>query len=351
MFTIFTCSRIREHLIIMDMQEPEIIYAAVGNIREQMGLKATVEPNPKNANTLRIRIGFEDNDLCFNIETRKDLREHQLPTIEDIARQKDPFMLVAQYLGPGIKAELRKRNIAYLEVNGNLFIRHKGACILIDANKPIDLARETGNRAFTKTGLKVVYLYLTDEAWLNQTHRAIARQTNTGLGNINNVNSGLEKEGFLFQIKRGEKQLQNKKELLERWLKAYFEQLQPTLRIGRFRFLHDHDFANWKELVLDKDTWWGGEPAAAILTNYLQPGELTLYTNRSRNELMREYKLIPDQKGILTALTPFWNVENTIPGHETVHPLLVYADLMNTSYSRCHETARIIWDKYLENEF
>ncbi len=341
----------REHLKRLNMTDQDIIYTAVDNIQQQMNIRANAEPQPEDVNALRIRFTFDGDEICFNTETRKDLREHQLPVIERLAIQKDPFMLVAQYLRPGIKAELRKRNIAYLEVNGNLFIRHKGTCILIDANKPVDLVRESGNRAFTKTGLKVVYLYLTDEAWLNQTQRAIARRTSTGLGNINNVNHGLEKEGFLIQIKRGVKQLQNKKELLERWMKAFLEQLQPALRIGRFRFLNDQDFTKWKEMVLDQNTWWGGEPAAAILTNYLQPGQLTLYTTRNRNELMKEYKLIPDPKGNIAMYTPFWNEEEMPPGQQTVNPLLVYADLMNTGDNRCQETARIIWDKYLAHEF
>jgi len=109
--------------------------------------------------------------------------------------------------------------------------------------------------------------------------------------------------------------------------------------------------ANWKEIRLDdKTTWWGGEPAGDMLTNYLRPGELTLYTTKTRNELMKDLRLIPDPNGDVTVFTAFWNVDKQ-ENKQHVHPLLVYTDLMNTADSRCHETAQLIWDKYFRNEF
>jgi hypothetical protein len=260
-------------------------------------------------------------------------------------------MLLAHYLRPKIKDELRKRNIAYLELNGNLYINQNDLVVLIEANKPVDLAKETGNRAFTKTGLKIVYQYLTGENWINQTQRIIATHTNTGLGNINNVNFGLEKEGFLIKLNKTEKRLQNKKTLLEKWMKGYDITLKPALRLGRFRFLNKNDFNNWKNIILDKQTtWWGGEPAANLLTDYLYPEELTLYTTRNRTDLMKELKLIPDPDGDVIIFNIFWNRKDT-ENQNTVPPLLVYADLMNTGNNRCQETARMIWDKYLAHEF
>ncbi|MGC9354858.1 MAG: type IV toxin-antitoxin system AbiEi family antitoxin, partial [Mariniphaga sp.] len=241
-------------------------------------------------------------------------------------------------------------NIAYLEKNGNIFINYENWFILIDANKPVDLAKETGNRAFTKTGLKVVYLYLTEENWLNKPQREIAKKTDTGLGNISNINHGLQKEKFLLKVNRTQKQLNNKKELLEKWMKVYAVTLQPELKTGQFRFADEKNFVHYRKTQLDVNTWWGGEPAGDILTDYLRPGELTLYTNNTRTELMKKLKLIPDPNGNVRIFKAFWNTKNQ-PRQNTVHPLLVYVDLMNTGDNRCYETARMIWDKYLAHEF
>ncbi len=329
----------------------ELIQTAAGNIPDNFGLEIIWLDKVKDKTDGQIRLKFNGKEVLFNVEIKKELREHQLPKLELEAKKNPPLMLLAHYLRPKIKDELRKRNIAYLELNGNLFIIQKDLAVLIEANKPVDLAKETGNRAFTKTGLKIVYQYLFDEKWINQTQRIIATHTNTGLGNINNVNFGLEKEGFLLKLNKTEKRLQNKKDLLEKWMKAYEIILKPALRLGRFRFLNKNDFNNWKNIILDKQTtWWGCEPAANILTKYLFPEELTLYTTRNRTDLMKELKLIPDPDGDVIIFNIFWNKEDT-ENQKTVAPLLVYTDLMNTGNSRCHETAQIIWDKYLANEF
>ncbi|MDD4144960.1 MAG: type IV toxin-antitoxin system AbiEi family antitoxin [Prolixibacteraceae bacterium] len=87
-----------------------------------------------------------------------------------------------------------------------------------------------------------------------------------------------------------------------------------------------------------------------MLTDYLRPGELTLYTNNTRTELMRSYNLIPDPNGNVKIFKAFWDTADQ-QKQKTVHPLLVYVDLMNTGDNRCYETAQMIWEKYLANEF
>jgi hypothetical protein len=332
------------------METQEVVHTALENIPDETGIHFTWEDNPMARTIGQLKLTFKNRQIHFNIEIKKEILEHQLPNLEIAARNKQPFLLVAHYLRPKIKIELRKRNIAYLEKNGNIFINHENWFILIDANKPIDLAKETGNRAFTKTGLKVVYLYLTEENWLNKPQREIAKKTDAGLGNISNINHGLQKEKFLLKVNRTQKQLNNKQELLEKWMKAYAVTLQPELKIGQFRFADEKNFIHYRKTQLDENTWWGGEPAGDILTDYLRPGELTLYTNNTRTELMKQFKLIPDPNGNVRIFKAFWNTINQ-QEQNTVHPLLVYVDLMNTGDNRCYETAQMIWDKYLAHEF
>jgi hypothetical protein len=123
---------------------------------------------------------------------------------------------------------------------------------------------------------------------------------------------------------------------------AYKENLQPKLKIGRFRFANKKNFTEYRKMQLNENTtWWGGEPAGEILTNYLRPVELTLYTILNRNELIKKFRLVPDQKGNVIIYNAFWNTTE-IRNKDIVHPLLVYVDLMNTGDSRCHETAQMI---------
>ena len=107
---------------------------------------------------------------------------------------------------------------------------------------------------------------------------------------------------------------------------------------GTFRFLKEEDFTNWKKLLIrNGKTWWGGKPAGDLFTNFLRPAELTLYTTDTRNELIKNYRLIPDEKGNVNAYKKFWQHDGV--NDKVVPPLLVYADLVNTNDRRCMETA------------
>ena len=105
----------------------------------------------------------------------------------------------------------------------------------------------------------------------------------------------------------------------------------------------------WKDLELDTTkTVWGGEPAGDLLTNYLKPEEFTLYTDESRTELIRNYRLIPDDKGRIEIYEKFWKDNGS--KQETAPPLIVYADLMGNSDRRSIETAQKIYDEYLQTQ-
>ena len=136
---------------------------------------------------------------------------------------------------------------------------------------------------------------------------------------------------------------------MTKWADEFSKNLKPTLLIGTFRFLKEDDLLAWKDLKLDiTKTVWGGEPAGDLLANYLHPAEFTIYTDESRNELIKNYKLIPDEKGNVKVYQKFWKWDNST--QNTAPPLIVYTDLMAISDRRCIETAQKIYDEYLQTQ-
>ena len=131
---------------------------------------------------------------------------------------------------------------------------------------------------------------------------------------------------------------------------GYQDKLKPALLIGTFRFIKEEDYKNWPNLTFKEGkTWWGGEPGGDILTNYLRPEEFTIYTEEKRTDLIKNYKLIPDEKGNIKVFQKFWQYKDA--GNKVIPPVLVYIDLMNTGDRRCIETAQRIYEKYLQNKF
>jgi len=331
------------------MNEQEIINLALENLQKNTQIKGKWKAFDHKEPDGQLILDVDNQNTRYYVEIKNELRNHQLQQIMAFNRAYTPLMVVATRLFPKIKEELRHNNIAYLEANGNIFLKNKETTLWIDTNKPIETTNKTGSRAFTKTGLKVVFQFLIDENWVNRPYRQIAEQTGTGIGNITNIITGLKQDGFLLPIAKNEYKLNNKRELLNKWIAAYDMRLKPTLKVGTFRFLKEYDFTNWKNLPIQNGkTWWGGEPAADLITNFLRPAELTLYTTETRNELIKNYRLIPDEKGNIKIFNKFWQPEE---GYDNVTPvLLVYADLINTNERRCIETAQKIYDEFLQNK-
>jgi hypothetical protein len=332
------------------MKETILLHTALENLEKSTGIEAIWEETTDTNFDGQLQFDYEKNHFAFNVEIKKDIRNHQLEKIQQQAINNSPFMLCTNRIFPKIKEVLRQNGIAWLEANGNVYFKQHGQTIWIDTQKPYTTEKDKANRAFTKTGLKVVFHFLLDSQLINEKHRELARKTNTALGNINNVLKGLKEMGFIVDQDKQTKVLINKKELVAKWITAYQEVLKPTLLIGTFRFINQDDYINWQEIKLDTtNTHWGGEPAADILTGHLRPGKLTIYTDEPKTVLLKKYRLVPFEKGDILVYKKFWDEQ---PKEGNIVPiLLIYADLIGEDEKRCLETAQLIYENWLNEQF
>lgn len=326
-------------------KEDKILDTAIKNLNDLTGIKAHWKAG-KNVDAM---LYLEDKSIRFHVEAKGELRAHHLETLQQKAKQHKPFMVIAQNIFPTLKKQLRDMGIAYLDAAGNIFYDIGNQYVWIDGNKIEKGHEEIKNRAFTKAGLKVVFQFLLDEEVINKPYREIAAMADVALGNIKYVLDGLREQGFIIRLDKNRIKLLKRRELLDRWIDGYGNTLKPTLNIGTYRFLKEEERKNWKKLKLDEEkTVWGGEAAADLLTNYLIPAEWTIYTEEARNEIIKKWKFLPDTKGNVQIYEKFWNRKWS---KKYAPELLVYADLMLTHDPRCMETAKLIFDKYLANEF
>lgn len=331
----------------MNKLKEDILDTALANLQRTTGIEGEWQANTHLDGIVELE--FPQSHLRFKIDIKKELRAHQLQQIEHISQKFPPYLLVAQRLFPKIKESLRQLGIAYLEANGNIFIRQGDIWLWIDANKPLKVPAAKSNRAFTKTGLKVLFQLLLDKELINETQREIARRAGVALGNIPRVIDGLLETGYLVRKDKNSYAFMDRKALLEKWMAAYEDTLKPSLVLGRYRWepKGEQDPEAWKQLPIDyRQAQWGGEAAGDLLTQYLRPEILTLYTSERRNALMTKYRLVPDEQGAIRVFRRFWEPEG--PAQPTVPPLLVYVDLMNTHDKRCRETAEIIFNEHIK---
>lgn len=335
------------------MEEMDIIHIALDNIQNNEGLNAHWKERTKGPFDGILVLKLDDTEVKFNVEIKKELRQYQAMEIVNRNVEGLPLMIVAYKIYPKVKEYLRQENVAYLEANGNIYAKHKGEFLIWwDLNKQLKKPKENISRAFTRTGIQTVFHFLLNEELINKTHRKIANTADIALGNVNNVLKGLKDLGFLIQQNENEIRLIEKMKLLEKWIEAYEEKLKPKLKIGEFRFLKEEDERKWVNIQLHYEmTQWGGEPAGDLLTEHLRPEEFTLYTLETRTELMKNYKLVPDDNGNISVYKNFWGKRPLKIGEniKTVPAILVYADLINTNDKRCIETAEIIFDDYIKD--
>jgi hypothetical protein len=327
------------------MNEDAIIPDALEQLAVQAGIKGKWRPT-KNQDG-QVDLVVKGDKHAFFVEAKYEPRAYQLPELVKLARKHTPLIIIANYIVPDLRKQLRDHKINYLDRGGNFYLDIGPTMIWIEGQKPPPREKAMANRPFTKTGLRVVFYLLINPNDLNRPYRYLAAKTGTALGNVANVFKALTENGFLLPVDHQRVTWQNKKALLQRWLAGWGDTLKPALLRGKYTFLKNENFRNWGDLPIKGETVWGGEPAAENMTHYLTPGKLTLYTTQEKAYYIQQWKLIPDPNGHLEIYEKFWEggIENFAP------PLLVYADLLMTGDPRCLETAEMIYQQYLSDEF
>lgn len=325
-----------------------ILHRAIDILRKNTGLTAEIEPNPQYidyAPDAVIRIAWQDLECFYDAEIKNVINRAALG---GVVRKLDLFhrkgILVAKYITPPIADELKKMDIPFMDTVGNVYINEPPLFIFIKGNKLEGIYhKDTQTRAFRPAGLQVIFALLCNPGLENTTFREIAEKANVALGTINWVMRDLKKLDYLIELPQRKRKLTRKKDLINRWVTTYPELLRQKKMIG----LYQADDQNWWEHtdIQDFNVLWGGEVAAAWLTEYLKPQKITIYTDRPVGRFLLKNRLKKDPNGNTELLEVFWNFEIDWPHRNMVPPLLIYADLLATGDARNIETARIIYER------
>ena len=332
--------------------EIELLENALKAFRKATGLRAVVErfeftgPHGQRADAL-VRLTALGREMQFVVELKRKLTNATLgAALHQLARFPQKGLLVTDYVNPNMAERLKNLDAPFIDTVGNAYLNEPPVLVYLKGQGPPgDLRKIQITRAFRPTGLKVLFAFLCRPKLVNAPYRDIARAASVALGTVGWVITDLKQLGYVLDIGKRERRLVQKGRLLERWAAAYPEQLKPKLLIGRFA-APETDW--WKDAqIRNFHAYWGGEIAAARLTQYLKPEFITIYVRDMPGKLQLTYKLKENPKGKTEVLKAFWNVDCDWMERETVHPLLVYTDLLATGDARNIETARMLYDKKL----
>ena len=258
-----------------------------------------------------------------------------------------PGILVTRHVTPPMAERMKELNLAFIDTAGNAYINAPPLFVYITGQKKKDIP-EGGRttRAFKPTGIKVVFALLCLPELVKAPYRDIARAADVALGTVGWVMNDLKKMNYLKDRGKYGRKLFNVDKLIDTWIHAYARELRPKLYTGRYDTTKEEwwERADWRKT----GTFLGGEPAAARLTDYLEPEVITIYGNEEINKFLLKNHLLKDPQGKVEIFRTFWNFDYPWNYVELAPPLLIYADLIATADDRNIETARIIYDQYID---
>lgn len=343
------------------MLEEEILDLAIGALRNETGIAIEVLGREFGGGIdlhTDGMIRIQGANANLPVETKKWAPQMNVGAVINHMRTRygDKGILVGDHINPNIGEKLREANIQYMDTAGNAYINQLPVYIYITGRKKkleYHFYEKTG-RAFTATGLKVTYLFLETPEIMNAPYREIAKQAKVALGNIGWIMRDLINAGYIQEARNGgTKKLIEYDRLLERWIEQYPITLKPKLKLEEFIA----ETPDWWEQINQTaiNACWGGEIAAAIYTDYLNPRDGTVYIKKENlTELaiagrLRKPQWLGERGGYrVQVFEKFWD-ENYGPTRQGLaNPIIVYADLVETGDTRNLEAAERLREKYID---
>lgn len=334
------------------LAEKALLQDALRALKETTGTTAhLVRMQPKAARDIVadavVEVKRGANKIRYFVEIKRTLPAGALGhAVAQLHRFKQPGMLITRYITPPMAERLRELNVPFIDTPGNVYINAPPLFVYVTGRKLPELDEEAQKiKVFRPTWLQVIFALLCLPELLNANYRQIARAANVALGTLGWAMYDLRRLDYLIERGKLERKLVNKRKLLDAWVIAYAQQLRPKLYIGRFRASHPEwwQHVDWKKF----NTFLGGEPAAAKLTDYLKPGTATIYATEDVNPFLLKYHLKKDTAGDIELIKTFWHFDYPWNYPQLVPPLLVYADLLATAKDRNIETGKLIYEQYL----
>src|SRR5947207_14047920 len=145
------------------MREKEILQQAMQHFTEVTGAVLQEMPGKRltdEADAI-VELRFGKQRTQFFVEIKNEIRQINLPGIlHQLAKKKEEWLLVCQYIPKPLKENLKKQRINYLEAAGNCYINKNGFFFFIN-DQPITQYRKPKEGTLWKqAGLKFLVVVL-----------------------------------------------------------------------------------------------------------------------------------------------------------------------------------------------
>lgn len=294
---------------------------------------------------------FTNGELClivsgdnyhFYVAVKNIHRKESLePLLGEVASNT---LLICNRLTPYLAEICTQKGLNFIDTAGNVRIDNNGLHLWIESQKGKTqkaLTDETKSSKLGEGSAKLLFALLSQPDILNGSYREIAEYANISLGMVSKGLGIFESESLVSLGKN--RRILDAKRMLAIWVEVYRLSIRPKL--GGIRLEYKGD---WQNLAMEGDDCWGGEVAAEMLTHYLHPQDLQLFTRLPLQKKLAQLNCWPNPEGDLWLVSAFWG--DRLEWTNRSQALLAVAELEASKDSRNIETSRMIYEKYLQTE-
>jgi len=339
--------------------EEKIARKAVAVLHAHTGLRLeTVEVNSVLGTGLwpdmRFRIAGTQLELISEIKTgiHVDTLSPMIKQLQAAAQGRTP-LLIADRIKPDAAQILRDLEINYLDAGGNAYLKLSPLFVFIDSQPLADgIALSRPAKPFSPIDLQIIFALLANPGLLNENYRVVSEYANVALGVCGTVFRDLKDQGYFVESNRTKvREWRAKHKLIGRWVEQY-----PTLK--RRLFLGPYYTADkkwWQSNEFSKyDVHLGGEFAAASYIDSEQAETGSIYLGDQQQwKFIREMRFIKadetDQESgpRVNVFSKFWGkAEYKSISPQVTHPLITYADLIDSGDTKSRAAANEIASRY-----
>lgn len=308
---------------------------------------------------LHMDLQLDGHDVAYAVEVKRALRPAHVGPLAHYARQLEErgerLMVCADRIPDKLGEELRTRDVAYIDLGGNMYLRAPGVYVMVTGRPPVEARR--GRQNLTGTDVRLLGVFLRDPDAGEAVQTELAERAGVALGAVGRGREKLVRLGLLDRTAARRWAVNDRAKGLRRFAEGWAAVVRHKLRPRGYRMLETPGRGALEDRLgragPELGCLVGGELAAEHLTRFLYTDHATLHVPADRQkEVTRALMLVPDEEGPITLLERYGRGDEyrlpELPGTPLAHPLLVWAECLTIADERVAQTAGRLYRELVE---